>query len=131
MPDHPFLPKFGLHGETVISDEFMSRYLDAGRKTRPVRPASISKGIGAAVQSARREVTATFERTVLKATKSPQLCAAKGHVVFARPWVEVPGHYDNWFRVVGCECGKLAVLQTTHSHQDPDLTFFPQKRSVV
>lgn len=81
-----------------------------------------------ALQSGRRGVTDATGRAVLSVSKNRVLCAARGHKIVARPWVEIPGHYENWHRLVGCQCGKVLTLQSCSNYQSPDLNFLPPKR---
>lgn len=120
---HPYLPELDWNNDPLLSDEFLNRYLDAGVKASARgRPSLLQRG-RARLQSAQRRVTAAVGWTVLKVTKNPDLCAARGHQLVGRPWKNIPGHYENWHRTVGCECGKLCKIQSCHHWQDPNLSF--------
>lgn len=52
-----------------------------------------------------------------------EMCAITGHFVKARPWIEYPGHWENWGRAVRCDCGAVSHMQFCHHHENPDLAF--------
>lgn len=124
---HPYLPELdwtGFDTFALLPTDFMELFADAALKEAVRGPSARVLG---GLQAARHRVTAIAGRTVLKVTKNKNMCAVRGHPIRAKAWVEVPGHYENWFRVVGCECGKLAHLQTASHHQDPSLSFLPPR----
>jgi hypothetical protein len=129
---NPYLPELdwsdcGIDG--LMTPEFMDKYLDAEAcASGSARGPGIGAHILGSLQSAQRRVTAIAGRAVLKTTKNPSICQVRGHQIVARPWVNIPGHYENWFRVVGCECGKIMHLQAMHHHQDPSLSFLEPKQ---
>jgi hypothetical protein len=123
-----YLPELDWSDAGGVSVEFMNLY--AGVKV-PVRGPGVWARTLGTLQSARRCFTAAAGWTVLKVTKSPNVCQARGHQIVGRPWVEIPGHYENWHRLVGCECGHVLKLQSCHNHQNPALSFLAPKKDNV
>lgn len=120
------LPELDWSQGGVLSAPFMQKYLDAVGQTTARGQTRLQRAVGS-LQRARSRFTAGTGRVVVKATASPALCASLGHQIVARPWVEIPGHYENWHRLVGCRCGKVLHLQSCNNHQDPALSFLPKK----
>jgi hypothetical protein len=122
---HPYLPELDWMDAEVVPGDFAEMYREAAVQAAARGPGVRQRALGG-LQAARHRITTAAGQTVLKATKNENICAARGHQIVAKPWVEVPGHYENWHRVVGCECGKIAKLQSCSHHQNPDLSF-PKK----
>lgn len=128
MKKNPYLPELDWSDIGLVLPPHIEQiFLDAEVKAPARGPGALRRVFGA-LQSVPSRVTAATGRAVLWVTKSPNVCQARGHQIVGRPWVEVPGHYENWHRVVGCECGKILHLQSCHNHQNPSLSFLAPKK---
>ena len=122
---HPYLPELDWTDAGDAPIDFVTLYLDAVAKAPARGQGRLQRALGS-LQRTRSRFTAGTGRAVVKATSNPALCASLGHQIVARPWVEIPGHYENWHRLVGCRCGKVLHLQSCNNHQDPALSFLPK-----
>jgi hypothetical protein len=121
------LPELDWTGAGDVPEDFNERYRDVAVQAA-ARGANVLTRTFRGLQSGQRGVTDVSGRAVLHVTKNKDVCEAFGHQIVARPWKEVPGHYENWHRLIGCQCGRILELQSCHNYQNPSLNFLPAKK---
>lgn len=140
MTDHPYLPDLIFAPGGTVTPEFAQRFADAGASA-PARSRELALAGARAIQPARRRVTAALGRAVLAtrrltaravvvASNSHAVCRIGGHKLVARQWHEVPGHYENWSRIVRCECGRFGHIQSCHAHTSPLNLYLPRQETT-
>lgn len=121
MSDHPYLPDLEFASGNAVTPELSKQFLDAGaRVSGPARSLAPLLGVARSIQSAGGRVTAAYRRMVLRVVKDTDVCRIAGHPIRVQPWEEMPGHHQNWMRVIRCHCGVVHHFQFCNNWRNPD-----------